>query len=79
MEEKNKLWSEKKVEEDAISQTTTTQSILSMGASILGVFLGRTRIGTLDSGMTSNSTAKENGYYQCKGCSALGSVGYLYP
>jgi hypothetical protein len=44
----------KKLEKEEIdSKTATTQSILSMGASVLGVFLGRTRIGTLDSGMTS--------------------------
>jgi hypothetical protein len=38
--------------EETDTKTVTTESVLSLGASLLGAFLGRTKIGNLSSGMT---------------------------
>jgi hypothetical protein len=44
---------EKLEKEETDIKTATTDSVLSLGASVLGVFLGRTKIGNLGSGATS--------------------------
>jgi len=41
-----------KKDEEVDTKTATTESVLSLGASVLGAFLGRTKIGNLSSGMT---------------------------
>lgn len=43
---------EKLEKEETDTKTATTDSVLSLGASVLGVFLGRTKVGNLGSGVT---------------------------
>ena len=43
---------EKLGKEETDTKTATTESVLSLGATLLGAFLGRTKVGNLSSGMT---------------------------
>ena len=43
---------EKLGKEETDTKTVTTESVLSLGATLLGAFLGRTKVGNLSSGMT---------------------------
>jgi len=43
---------EKLSKEETDTKTITTESVLSIGATVLGAFLGRTKVGNLSSGMT---------------------------
>ena len=43
---------EKLGKEETDTKTVTTESVLSLGANLLGAFLGRTKVGNLSSGMT---------------------------
>ena len=43
---------EKLSKEETDAKTLTTESVLSFGATVLGAFLGRTKVGNLSSGMT---------------------------
>ncbi|MGB6607071.1 MAG: hypothetical protein WBF28_04615, partial [Atribacterota bacterium] len=43
---------EKLSKEETDTKTVTTESVLSIGATVLGAFLGRTKVGNLSSGMT---------------------------